>query len=133
MAMQHLATHHVQSVAVLSPNTTYGKTFYDWISFWAIETGVNLTECLEYSGENETSKSAIYDSQILNWISDEFTSKLIDIIRKSDDEISVCDLYEETYRAVRSSHPGIINNNNSFSMNTPIMEFFGKNGSITDN
>ena len=78
------------------------------------------------TGENETSKSAVYDSTLSSWISDEFTSKLTDNIRGSDDLISVRDLYEETYRAVRSSHPGIINNNNSFSMKTPVMEFFGR-------
>ncbi|MFH0966081.1 MAG: C13 family peptidase [Methanobacteriota archaeon] len=81
------------------------------------------------TGENETSKSAVYDSKLSNWLSDEFTDTFVDIIRTSGDMISVRDLYNEIYPTVRSSHPGVINNNNSFSMNTPVMDFFGGTGS----
>jgi len=77
------------------------------------------------AGKNETSKSAIYDSELSSWISDEFTSKLTSIIRESGDLGSVRDLYAKIYPAVRSSHPGIYNLNNSFSLDTPMSVFFG--------
>ncbi len=77
------------------------------------------------SGKNETSKSAIYDSDLSSWISDEFTSKLTEIIRNSGEKDSVRELFAKIYPAVRSSHPGIYNMNNSFSPDTPVSVFFG--------
>ncbi|MFH0967668.1 MAG: C13 family peptidase [Methanobacteriota archaeon] len=77
------------------------------------------------AGKNETSKSAIYDPDLSSWISDEFTNKLTAIIRKSGETDSVRDLFAKIYPAVRSSHPGIYNLNNSFSPDTPISVFFG--------
>lgn len=83
---------------------------------------------LTAAGMNETSKSAIYDSSLSSWISDEFTSKISSLIRNSGETDTVRKFYEEAYRAVRSSHPGIYNYNNSFSLNTPVSVFFGGQG-----
>ena len=77
------------------------------------------------SGKNETSKSTTYDSALSLWISDEFTNQLSMVINQSDEQLSIGKLYEKIYGAVRSSHPGIYNYNNSFPLSTPAGEFFG--------
>lgn len=39
-------------VALLTENTTYGKTFYDWTGFFAIEYGLNLTSIRQFEPES---------------------------------------------------------------------------------
>jgi ABC-type branched-subunit amino acid transport system substrate-binding protein len=47
--MQHIAGHDGKSVALLTPNSSYGKTFWDWIPFWAIETGIQVIGAEEFT------------------------------------------------------------------------------------
>ena len=51
--MHHIAAHNGKRVALLTTNSTYGKTFYDWIPYWAIENGITITGIEEYSVANE--------------------------------------------------------------------------------
>lgn len=51
--MQHMKLHNTQSIALLTPNSSYGKTFYDWIPFWAIETGISVYGIEEYASQQE--------------------------------------------------------------------------------
>lgn len=51
--MQHLAANNTTSIAMLTPNTSYGKTFYDWIPFWGIETGISIAGAEEFKDPAE--------------------------------------------------------------------------------
>jgi ABC-type branched-subunit amino acid transport system substrate-binding protein len=51
--IQHLLYHNATSVALLTPNTTYGETFWDWIPYWALETGITITGAEEFSDTNQ--------------------------------------------------------------------------------
>lgn len=53
VVMQHLSSYNTKNVALLSVNNTYGRTFYDWVPFWAIETGITITGSEEYSAIEE--------------------------------------------------------------------------------
>lgn len=53
VVMQHLSSKNAKDIAILTVNNSYGKTFYDWIPFWAIELGINITESEEYSAIEE--------------------------------------------------------------------------------
>ncbi|MBN1166903.1 MAG: ABC transporter substrate-binding protein [Methanospirillaceae archaeon] len=72
---------------------------------------------------NETSKSAIYDSNLAIWLSDEFTDELISTLEAADPRMPLHDLYQELYRNVRSSHPTLVRGNSS--LNIPAKVFFG--------
>jgi glycosylphosphatidylinositol transamidase (GPIT) subunit GPI8/ABC-type branched-subunit amino acid transport system substrate-binding protein len=72
---------------------------------------------------NETSKSAIYDSVLSNWLSDEFTAQLITLLRDSDQPLTVLDFYKGIYYHVRSSHPTITKDNELLDI--PADVFFG--------
>jgi len=51
--MQHIKAHNGEKVAVLTINSSYGKTFYDWIPYWAIENGISITGVEDYSDLDE--------------------------------------------------------------------------------
>lgn len=53
VVMQHLSSYNTKNVALLSVNNTYGRTFYDWVPFWALETGITITGSEEYSETEE--------------------------------------------------------------------------------
>lgn len=78
---------------------------------------------LTAASSNETSKSAIYDSELATWLSDEFTSQLISILQTADQDMPLRDLYHQVYQNVRSSHPTLIKGNSS--LNIPAQVFFG--------
>lgn len=117
-------------VETMKENKKFGKMLLLLESCYSGATAKDITTpgvlVITAAGNNETSKSATYDLDLSNWISDEFTSKLTSIIRESGDTDSVRDLFAEIYPAVRSSHPGIYNMNNSFSPDTPVSVFFGR-------
>nr|WP_319578350.1 C13 family peptidase [uncultured Methanospirillum sp.] len=75
------------------------------------------------SAPNETSKASIYDSELSSWLSNEFTSELLSILRESDPSLSLRHLYQNIYYHVRSSHPGIIKDDRL--LNTQADLFFG--------
>lgn len=106
----------------------FGRMLVILESCFSGTTAANVTTpnvlVMTASGKNETSKSATYYSELSSWISDEFTSKLTSILQQADEPMTIRDLYKQVYRAVPSSHPGIYNNNNSFSLGTPVSVFF---------
>jgi ABC-type branched-subunit amino acid transport system substrate-binding protein len=73
---------------------------------------------------DETSKSAIFDSELSNWLSDEFTAQFISLIRTSDPSLTLGQLYQQLFYHVRSSHPGISKGN--ASLDIPAYVFFGR-------
>jgi len=80
---------------------------------------------LAASARDETSKSATYDSELSNWLSDEFTKELISLLRSSDPPYTIRQLYQQLYYNVRSSHPSITKGN--VSLDIPVHVFFGGN------
>ncbi len=75
------------------------------------------------AGEEETSKAAVYDSELSNWLSDEFTTELISLLRSSDSSLTLRHLYQQVYYHVRSSHPEISSGNTTIDI--PAHLFFG--------
>jgi hypothetical protein len=53
VVMDHIRKNDGQRVALLSVNSSYGKTFYDWIPYWAIEKGIVITGAEEFSSADE--------------------------------------------------------------------------------
>jgi len=78
---------------------------------------------LAASAEDETSKSATYDSELSCWLSDEFTKELISLLRSPDPPFTIRQLYQQLYYNVRSSHPSITRGNESLDI--PVHLFFG--------
>jgi ABC-type branched-subunit amino acid transport system substrate-binding protein len=90
-------------------------------------TAANITTpgvvVLTASAPEETSKAAIYDSELSTWLSDEFTAQLISLLQISDPSLTLRYLYQQLYYHVRSSHPGITRNDNLLDIPADI--FFG--------
>ena len=78
---------------------------------------------LAASAEDETSKSATYDSELECWLSDEFTKELISLLRSPDPPYTIRQFYQQLYYHVRSSHPSITRGNESLDI--PVHLFFG--------
>lgn len=72
---------------------------------------------------DETSKSAIFDSELSSWLSDEFTAELVSLLHTSDSSLTLGQLYQQLFYHVRSSHPGISKGN--ISLDIPANVFFG--------
>ena len=53
VVMQHIKQNKGKKVALLTINSSYGNTFYDWIPYWAIEYGINISGEEEYSSPDE--------------------------------------------------------------------------------
>lgn len=53
VVMDHIRKNDGQRVALLSVNSSYGKTFYDWIPYWAIEKGIVITGVEEFKAIDE--------------------------------------------------------------------------------
>lgn len=78
---------------------------------------------LSAAAPDETSKSAIFDSELSSWLSDEFTAELISLLRTSDPSLTLGQLYQQLYYHIRSSHPGI--SKGDASLDIPANVFFG--------
>ncbi|HWQ63758.1 MAG TPA: C13 family peptidase, partial [Methanospirillum sp.] len=51
--LQHIKQNGGKNVALLTINSTYGNTFYDWIPYWAIEYNITITGEEKYSTPDE--------------------------------------------------------------------------------
>lgn len=71
--------------------------------------------------KNEPSLGAVYDMDIRQWLSDEFTVNVVSAV-KADRNITFRQLYPATYRKVTGSHVRMINTGN-FSLDTPVLKF----------
>lgn len=74
------------------------------------------------AAKNEPSLGAVYDADIRQWLSDEFTTNVMKTLQ-SNQQITFRDLYPAVYRNVTGSHVRIIDTGN-FSLDTPVIEFF---------
>mgnify|MGYP001046464721 CR=1 FL=1 len=52
--MQHIKAHDGKYVSILTINSSYGETFYDWIPYWAIEQGIAVTGAETYNTTEES-------------------------------------------------------------------------------
>ena len=73
------------------------------------------------AAKNEPSLGAVYDMDIRQWLSDEFTSGVITTLR-ADGNITFRKLYPEVYDRVTGSHVRMISTGN-FDIDTPVMEY----------
>jgi ABC-type branched-subunit amino acid transport system substrate-binding protein len=73
------------------------------------------------AARNEPSLGAVYDMDIKQWLSDEFTSGVTTTIR-ADNNVTFRDLYPAVYKRVTGSHVRMISTGN-FDMDTPVMNY----------
>jgi ABC-type branched-subunit amino acid transport system substrate-binding protein len=73
------------------------------------------------AAKNEPSLGAVYDMDIRQWLSDEFTVSVVSAIR-SNANITFRELYPATYKQVTGSHVRMINTGN-FNLDTPVLKF----------
>ncbi|MCK9580025.1 MAG: ABC transporter substrate-binding protein [Methanoregula sp.] len=74
------------------------------------------------AASSEPSLGAVYDMDIRQWLSDEFTAGALNAIRANPD-ITFRDLYTVTYEKVTGSHVRMLNNENFGSIDVPVQEF----------
>jgi ABC-type branched-subunit amino acid transport system substrate-binding protein len=89
----------------------------------SVATGVTAPGILYLTGaaQNEPSLGAVYDVDIKQWLSDEFTEGVLESI-KANGNITFRDLYPATYERVTGSHVRMISTGN-FDMDSPVLEF----------
>ena len=73
------------------------------------------------AGYNEPSLGAVYDAEIRQWLSDEFTSRVLILIR-SNPAITFRQLYAAAYEKVTGSHVHMISTGN-VNIDQPVREF----------
>jgi len=71
---------------------------------------------------SEPSLGAVYDEDIRQWLSDEFTAATLSAIAKNPD-ITFRELYVTTYERVTGSHVRMLNEENFGNTDVPVMEF----------
>ncbi len=74
------------------------------------------------AAKGESSFGAVYDFAIRQWISDEFTSTLMNAIR-ADPEITFRELYITVYEKVTGSHVRLLNEENFGDIDIPVRDF----------
>ncbi|MDD5025235.1 MAG: hypothetical protein PHN79_09055, partial [Methanoregula sp.] len=74
------------------------------------------------AASGEPSLGAVYDMDIRQWLSDEFTANAIKAIREHPD-ITFRELYITTYEHVTGSHVRMTNSENFGNIDVPVREF----------
>ena len=74
------------------------------------------------SAANEPSFGAVYDSGMKQWLSDEFTTNMLHVVR-ADPGITFRELYVATYEKVMGSHVRMLNAENFGDIDVPVSEF----------
>jgi len=74
------------------------------------------------ANKNEPSLGAVYDSNIRQWLSDEFTENVLEALRENP-HITFRDLYTTTYEQVTGSHVQLLNTKNFGDIDTEVMKF----------
>lgn len=89
----------------------------------SVATNVTAPGILYLTGaaRNEPSLGAVYDMDIKQWLSDEFTSGVISTLR-ANGNITFRDLYPATYERVTGSHVRMISTGN-FNQDVPVLTF----------
>jgi len=73
------------------------------------------------AAKNEPSLGAVYDMDIRQWLSDEFTSSVVSAIQANPD-ITFRELYPAAYKSVTGSHVRMVDTG-QFSLDTPVTEY----------
>jgi ABC-type branched-subunit amino acid transport system substrate-binding protein len=73
------------------------------------------------AARNEPSLGAVYDMDIRQWLSDEFTASVLSSLQ-SDPDITFRELYPATYKKVTGSHVRMISTG-KFNMDEPVLMF----------
>jgi len=89
----------------------------------SVATNVTAPGILYLTGaaRNEPSLGAVYDMEIKQWLSDEFTSGVISTL-KANGNITFRDLYPATYARVTGSHVRMISTGN-FDQDVPVLDY----------
>lgn len=89
----------------------------------SMATNVSAPGILYLTGaaRNEPSLGAVYDMDIRQWLSDEFTSGVLTTL-KANGNITFRELYPAVYRKVTGSHVRMISTGN-FNVDTPVMQY----------
>lgn len=89
----------------------------------SIATNATAPGILYFTGaaSSEPSLAAVYDMDIRQWLSDEFTSSAMSLVR-SEPGITFSELYTGTYEKVTGSHVHMLTTGN-FSLTMPFREF----------
>ena len=90
----------------------------------SIATNATAKGLLYFTGAaaGEPSLGAVYDLDIRQWLSDEFTSSTLSAIR-ADPDITFRELYVTTYERVTGSHVRMLNTENFGSIDLPVRRF----------
>jgi glycosylphosphatidylinositol transamidase (GPIT) subunit GPI8 len=73
------------------------------------------------AAKSEPSLGAVYDADIRQWLSDEFTAGVVSTLRE-DRNVTFRELYPAAYKKVTGSHVRMISTGN-FNLDTPVMEY----------
>ncbi|PKG32747.1 C13 family peptidase, partial [Methanoregula sp.] len=89
----------------------------------SIATGATAPGIYYLTGaaKNEPSLGAVYDMDIKQWLSDEFTSSVLSTLR-ANPEITFRELYPATYKTVTGSHVRMVDTG-QFDLDTPVMAY----------
>jgi glycosylphosphatidylinositol transamidase (GPIT) subunit GPI8 len=90
----------------------------------SIATNMTAPGILYLTGSSsiEPSFAAIYDVDIKQWLSDEFTSEAVNLIQENPN-ITFHELYTEAYTNVTGSHVQLITTGNISTLDEPVLEF----------
>ena len=112
-------------------NTMYQEGKYRQMVFFvdtcfgeSIAENTTAKGLLYFTGANsvEPSFGAVYDPDIKQWLSNEFTENVLNAIR-ADPKITFRDLYTTTYERVTGSHVKMLNIQNFGDLNVPVLKF----------
>jgi ABC-type branched-subunit amino acid transport system substrate-binding protein len=109
----------------MSKNHRYRQMafFVDTCFGESVATNITAPGIMYLTGaaKDEPSLGAVYDTDIRQWLSDEFTSEVISTLR-ANGNITFRDLYPATYGKVTGSHVRMITTG-KFNLDTPVMEY----------
>ncbi|HEX3000819.1 MAG TPA: C13 family peptidase [Methanoregula sp.] len=109
-----MAEEHRYRQMVFFVDTCFGES----VAAGATAPGIYY---LTGAAKNEPSLGAVYDMDIKQWLSDEFTTSVVSTIR-ANPRITFRELYPATYRSVTGSHVRLIDTG-GFGLDTPVMEY----------
>lgn len=109
-----MAEEHRYRQMVFFVDTCFGES----VATGATAPGIYY---LTGAAKNEPSLGAVYDMDIKQWLSDEFTSSVVSAIQANPD-ITFRELYPAAYKSVTGSHVRMIDTG-SFSLDTPVMKY----------
>jgi ABC-type branched-subunit amino acid transport system substrate-binding protein len=110
-----MASEHMYRQLVIIDDTCFGRS---------IATSATAPGIIYLTGASsiEPSFAAVYDIDIRQWISDEFTSEVMSLIQENP-SITFKELYTEAYTNVTGSHVQLITTGNVSTLDEQVLEF----------